>query len=53
LPLTLILLELSIFVLLAGVVEILALFDLIVIVLVLARWIVSLFLIAGRGTFTY
>jgi hypothetical protein len=52
LALTLIVLEVRI-VLLTGFVEILAFFDLIVIVLVLARRIVSLFLVAGRGTLTY
>jgi hypothetical protein len=52
LSLALIVLEVPI-VLLTGVVEILAFFDLIVVVLVLPRRIVSLFLVAGRGTFTY
>jgi hypothetical protein len=52
LALALIVLEVPI-VLLAGVVKILAFLDLIVVVLVLARRIVSLFLVAGRGTLTY
>lgn len=52
LALALIVLEVPV-VLLAGVVEILAFFDLIVVVLVLTRRIISLFLVTGRGTLTY